>query len=509
MSVLTVGGRRFAAGLYWLERKGAASVARNARAFKRPWHVHWGEQTGYAADEESPKDCPSLAASLQARIAAPTWMALVEVDDGRLALVKARDGAFLADGDEVFADREAALAAFERARGKTESSTVPVSSTVPESSSVGWALHATPGLVKDAGAERSPVSEIDPASLADDPGMRLAAAPLSTLGLPKVGRFLALAVMVAGGAFVWTQRGTIWDLIAGPEEAAEAEQAPVEPPVTAILDAGALLAGCRQALMAYPPYLPAWRTERISCEGRFADIALIGVRPELEDRAVLTVRWRLGSGRPEPLHRRIAETHLSGWYAASVTGDRAWAVAPLAPVLQRFEVGGEHHGAPPSLLDFREAVDRHFGARGTRIEYPMQGDGIELRVTTGRVPFRLADAIAAVPGLELVRLIRDSAGEWRLEGRRVSPVSMPRERFEQAIRPLTQSVSQSVTQSPAHSVAQPVAQPPAKLEGAATDLTGDAVGEVTDPIDAAATGTTGNAAGSAINHTANDGGSGS
>ncbi len=497
MSVLTVGGHRFAAGLYWLEREGAGSVARNARAFKRPWHVHWGEQTGYAADEESPKGCPSLAASLQARIAAPTWMALVEADDGRLALVKARDGAFLADGDEVFADRESALAAFERARGERESSpgpggsseavsstvpessSVPVSSAAPEGSSVGWALHATPGLVKDAGAGSSTVSEIDPASLADDPAMRLAAAPLSMLGLPKVGRFLALAVMVAGGAFVWTQRGTLWELIAGPEEAAEAEQAPVVPPVTAILDAGALLAGCRQALMAYPPYLPAWRTERIACEGRFADIALIGVRTELEDRAVLMVHWRLGSGRPEPPHRRIAETHLSDWYAASVNADRAWAVMPLEPVLRLGE------DIPPSLLDFREAVDRHFGARGTRIEYPMQGDGIEVRVTTGRVPFRLADAVSAVPGLELVRLVRDGAGEWRLEGRRVSPVSMPRERFEQAVRP----------------VAQPVAQPPAKLEGAASDPIGGAAGE--------AAGTAGDAAGSAVNHTANDGGSGS
>ena len=492
MSVLTVGGRRFAAGLYWLEREGAGSVARNARAFKRPWHVHWGGQTGYAADEESPKGCPSLAASLQARIAAPTWMALVEADDGRLALVKARDGAFLADGDEVFSDRESALAAFERARGESNSSPGPggsseaVSSTVPESSSVGWALHGTPGLVKDAGAGSSPVpgsspvSEIDPASLVDDPAMRLAAAPLSMLGLPKVGRFLALAVMVAGGAFVWTQRGTIWDLIAGPEEAAEAEQAPVEPPVTAMLDAGALLAGCRQALMAYPPYLPAWRTERISCEGRFADIALIGVRPELEDRAVLTVRWRLGSGRPEPLHRRIAETHLSDWYAASVNADRAWAVTPLEPVLRLGEA------TPPSLLEFRKAVDRHFGARGTRIEYPMQGDGIELRVTTGRVPFRLADAVSALPGLELVRLVQDGAGQWRLEGRRVSPVSMPRERFEQAVRPVTESLTQSV--------AQPVAQPLAKLEGPASDPIGGAAGE---------------ASGSAVNHTANDGGSGS
>ena len=470
MSVLTVGGRRFAAGLYWLERGGAASVARNARSFKRPWHVHWNGQTGYAADEESPKDCPSLAASLQAHIAAPTWMALVEADDGRLALVKARDEAFLADGDEVFSERASALEAFERSRGVPGRSPVPGSSPGPESSPVGWALHATPGLVEGE------VTEIDPASLVDDPAMRLAAAPLSMLGLPKAGRFLALAVMVAGIAFVWTQRETLWTLIAGPERVVEAEQEPVEPPVTAALDAAALLAGCRQALMAHPPYMPAWRTERISCEGRFGDFSLIGVRPELEDRAVLTVRWRLGSGRPEPIHRRIAEAHLSEWYAASVTGDRAWAAMPLTPVLRRFDAEGDHSAAAPSLLAFREAVDRHFGARAERIEYPAHADGIEVRIATGRVPFGLADAVAAVPGLELVRLARDSTGEWLLEGRRAAPVSMPRERFEQVARPLT---------------------------GSAAQPAGAANGKVTGSIDGAPAGKTG----AALNRTDSNGGS--
>ena len=462
MSVLTVGGRRFAAGLYWLERGGAASVARNARAFKRPWHVHWDGQTGYAADEEGPKDCPSLAASLRTHIALPSWMALVEADDGRLALVKARDGAFLADGDEVFSERASALDAFERSRD------------------AGWALHATPGLVD------GDVTEIDPASLSDDPDMRLMAAPLSRLSLPRVGRFLALAVMMAGAAFAWMERETLWRLVSGPERVVEAEQAPVEPPVTAALDAGALIAGCRQALMAYPPYMPAWRTERASCEGRFADLALIGVRPELEDRAVLTVRWRLSSGRPEPFHRRIAETHLSRWYAASVSGNRAWAALPLAPVLR---LSG---AAPPSLLEFREAVDRQFGARAARIQYDAQGDGIEVRISTGRVPFGLADAVAAVPGLELVRLVRDGAGEWLLEGRRVSAVSMPRERYERAAQPLTRSL--------------------AKPEGSATDSVSDPVSgavasgtdtAATGSIDGAPVGTTGDAADSTVSHTAN------
>ena len=412
--MLSIDGRRFAAGLYWLERGNAASVARSARAFGRPWHVHWGEQTGYAADEEKPDSCPSLAASLQAQIAAPFWMALVEADDGRLALVKARDGAMLADGDEVFPDRASALEAFARARD------------------VGWTLHVTPGLVEGE------VAGIDPSALADDPAMRLVAAPLARLSLAKVGRFLALAVVVAGAAVMWSYRENVWRLVAGPEPVTETE-VPVEPLVTAALDSGALIAGCRQALIDHPPYLPAWRTERVSCEGRFADVALIAARPELEDRAVLVVRWRLETGqgnslvRPEPLHRRIAEMHLSGWYAASVTGGRAWAVAPLEPVLRLST------DAPPSFLEFREAVDRQLGARGTRIEYPRQSaDGIEVRIVTRRPPAALAEAVAAVPGLELVRLARDAAGEWRMEGRRVSPVSIPKSRFEELAKPAAQ-----------------------------------------------------------------------
>ena len=413
MSVLTVGGRRFAAGLYWLERGNVASVARNARAFVRPWHVHWGEQTGYAADEEEPGSCPSLAASLQAHIAAPFWMALVEADDGRLALVKARDGAILADGDEVFPDRASALEAFERSRD------------------VGWALHATPGLVEGE------VAGIDPSALADDPAMRLVAAPLARLSLPKVGRFLALAAAVAGAAVMWSYRENVWRLVTGPEPVAETE-VPVEPPVTVALDSDTLIAGCRQALIDHPPYLPAWRMERVSCEGRFADMALVGVRPELEDRAVLVVRWRLETGRAEPLHRRIAEMHLSDWYAASVTGGRAWAVAPLEPVLRLSAAN------PPSLLEFREAVDRQFGARGTRIEYPGQSaDGIEVRIATRRPPAALAEAVAAVPGLELVRLARDVTGEWRMDGRRVSPVSIPKSRFEELAKPAAQPATGS------------------------------------------------------------------
>ena len=406
MSVLSVGGRRFASGLFWLERGGAAAVARNARAFGRPWYLHRGEQTGYAADDESPQGCPSLAASLQAHIEAPFWMALVEAEDGRLALVKARDGAILADGDEVFPDRASGLEAFERVRD------------------VGWALHATAGLLEGE------VGEIDPQALPADADLQLKAAPLARLSPRRVAGVLALAGVVAAAALAWSERERLWRLVAGPEPVPETELEPVEPPVAVALDTGALIEGCGRALMDRPPAMQGWRTERIACEGRFADLGLTAARPELEGRAVLLVRWRLENGRSEPLHRRIAEAHLSGWYAASVTGERAWAAMPLDPVLVLSEA------VPPSLLEFRDAVDRNLGVRGTRIEYPAQdADGVELRVVTRRPPARLAEAIAGVPGLELVRLVRDAAGEWRLEGRRVSPVSMQRTRFEELAQP--------------------------------------------------------------------------
>ena len=439
MSVLTVSGRRFAAGLYWMERGGAASVARNARAFGRPWYVHWGGQPGYAAAADDPAGCPSLAASLQAHIGAPFWMALVEADDGRFALVKARDGAILADGDEVFSDRASALEAFERSRD------------------VGWALHATPGLADGEAAG------IDPAALADDPAMRLAAAPLARLGLRTAAGALSVAALMAASVVLWSEHESLWRLIAGPERAAEVEQAPADPPVTAALDSGALIAGCRRALMEHPPWLPAWRTERVSCEGRFADrgtpwyAALTAARPEFEGRAVLAVRWRLDSGRPEPLHRRIAEAHLSGWYAAQVSGAAAWAVVPLEPVLRL------SNAVPPSLLEFRDAVDRRFGARGTRIEYPQQGaDGIEVRIATRRPPERLADAVASVPGLELVRLAQDAAGEWTLEGRRVAPASIPGSEFERLAQRVAQRVAQRAARPAGEPPERPATQAPAQ-----------------------------------------------
>ena len=172
MSTLVINGRPFAAGLYWLERAGPAATARAARRFSRPWCVHRTGQTGYAggAEDDAPEGLPALAPALVDSIESDFWMALVagdaatgdstdRGDTGHYALIKVRDGAVLADGDEVFTGRDAAVEAFNRARA------------------LGWDLYATPGLLA-GGADRD-VTDLDVSNLAAAPENVLRRAPFS------------------------------------------------------------------------------------------------------------------------------------------------------------------------------------------------------------------------------------------------------------------------------------------------------------------------------------------
>ena len=264
-------------------------------------------------------------------------------DTGRFALTKVRDGAVLADGDEVFSNRDAAVEAFTRAR------------------TLGWDLYATPGLLA-GGADRD-VTELDVSSLAAAPENVLRRAPFTRLGRAHLALALLLPAIFAGGSAAWLQRDTLLDWIGGGPEPVTAIAPPTDPDLAVAVDSVALIEACRRALIDYPPWLPAWRIESLTCAARFSDPELAALRPELAGRAVMLVRWRLGPGHAEPLHRQLAEQHLSRWYAASVVDARAWAVLPLAPVLRIVET------APPLFLAFRRAVDRELGLHGARIDY--------------------------------------------------------------------------------------------------------------------------------------------
>ena len=419
MSTLVINGQPFAAGLYWLERAGPAVTARAARRFARPWCVHRAGQTGYSGgtEDDDPEGLPALALALNEAIESEFWMALAAghaalgdadagSDIGRYALIKVRDGAVLADGDEVFTNRDAAVEAFERARA------------------LGWDLYATPGLLA-GGADRD-VTELDVSLLAAAPENVLRRAPFTRIGRGRLALVLLLPAAIAGVWIVWLQRDALLDWIAGPEPVVAAAP-PTDPDLAVAVNSAALIEACRRALIDYPPWLPAWRIESLTCAARFADPELAALRPELAGRAVMLVRWRLGPGHAEPLHRQLAEQHLSRWYAASVIDARAWAVLPLGLVLRISD------GAPPLFLAFRRAVDRVFGLRGARVDYargPQGGWTVRIGYP-GPLP-RLADLFreaGGLAGLEITALDRGVDGGWRLHGHPVAPEAMTRAGF--------------------------------------------------------------------------------
>ncbi|MDE0408472.1 MAG: hypothetical protein OXN81_11485, partial [Alphaproteobacteria bacterium] len=186
--------------------------------------------------------------------------------------------------------------------------------------------------------------------------------------------------------------------------------------VPVAVDGAALIGACRLALMENPPFMPAWRIERIACAARFADHALASLRPELADRPVLLVRWHLASGHGEALQRRLAEAHLARWHAASVADGRAWAAMPLGPVLRIADL------QTPSFLELRRAVDRTFGASGAGLGYARDADGTwSVRIDDSGPLERLARLADGIAGLEITALSRGESGRWRLEARPVAP----------------------------------------------------------------------------------------
>lgn len=437
MSVIVVNGRAYAAGLYWLARSGRRATARTARRLGRPWCVHDGERTGFAAaaggigrtegprpegagpagphpEGVQPEGVAALALALKATIEDEFWMALVggsrEDGEGRYALVKARGGAVLADGDEAFDDRAAAMEAFERARH------------------LGWALYATPGLAAELNASGPAVAALDVAAL-DAAAAGAGSAIVLTPAAPeradrrRVAGVAVLAALTAAAAG-WFEREAVFAWLAGPAPEPAAVAPGPEPTVAVAVDGAALIAACREALIGNPPWLTAWRIEGIVCAARFGDPALTALRPELAGRPVLLVRWRLRPGHDDALQRRLAEAHLARRHAASVSGGRAWAAVPLAPVLRVVNAD------TPSFLELRRAVDRAFGAGAARIGYARDAEGAwSVRIDDPGPLGRLGPLAGGIAGLEVAALTRGEDGPWRLEARPTAPETVAASRL--------------------------------------------------------------------------------
>ncbi len=399
--VVVLGGRRFVAGLFWT-KPGAEIDPKGRRQWA--WSVELGEQTGWIPKEAGLRGlegAPSLAASLAEHIGgsgdddAAGWVALLAAEDGRSALVRMKDGAIRTDGDQVFENAETA------------------EDTVASARAEGAQVYGTAGAITDGGGWL----EVDVGRLpegGDEAGLKRTGSGKSRL---KVAGLSAAFLLLGVGAVAMLAPDMLFGLVGGGQKAVMDVVEVVEAEVSARIENGALVRACSDAEAEWPPYMPAWELTSVACYGWFLETELIGLRPELEGRAVMLVRWELPGKYVAALHRRIAEEHLAAWYLASVVERRAWAVVLLDPVLGRAE--GE---AALPYLEFRRQVDRHLGMQGAHIDYSDKSGVVEVTVGFSRGLGRIEPVVADVPGFELVSLSRSGRGMWVLKGRQVASV---------------------------------------------------------------------------------------
>ena len=410
MSVIEIAGIAWAAGLDWLPRGNPAQTAYEARRGKSDWYAHHGTQTGFARGlERYSAGMPVLAAALHEAIPEDRWMALLIGDFGGCAVIQVNDGVILSDGDRVFASLEEGRA------------------VVDGFDKTGWVFYASSGVLEGG-------KGVDAAGLPRETVLRrvpLAGVTRRTLVGAVAGVCMAGAVGTA-----WFMRSEIMAWIYPPPEPVATPEKGEERRIAAVIDSGALIRGCREATRRYTPGIPGWKVVRLECTAKFADRALIAIRPALKSRPAMIVRWKLDDADEGSLYRRVLEGHLSAWKTtrrgagleAQVDGSRAWMVVALPPVAV------EAAGPAPSRLAVRGMVDRRFGLRASRIEHSEQGGTI--RIVMEEPLSGIGSLFEGLRGFELTRLA-SAGGGWVLEGRREKAVRIGESAFA-AVRRFTE-----------------------------------------------------------------------
>ena len=388
MSVIVVCGERYAAGLDWEDRN-----ARFLRSRDYAWHVARPGQIGRAPEHgEHHARLPSLAACLVDVTPGENWVALVEGQGDRYAVVRVADGSLLADGDRVYDGRELALAAFDRAQAAHAGS------------------FATRGLVDGA-------ADLDLENLRPDPAFGLSASPYTQFRGRRLAALAASIAVVAVTSGLMIYADEVLDLIFPPPARPVAM---IEPTVQAEIDSGALIDGCRRTLAAHPLVVPGWSLVSVTCRARFAEQAILAIEGRLRNRPVLVAQWRMATDRSGSTYREIATAHLAGWTLSQVSDAEAWAVALLPPVIRPAE------GAPPPLRDWRRALDRRVGPRVSRFSFVSGSPAAEIE--TRRPLESVREILAGVASVEVTRIERTGTS-WRLALRRVKPVTITESRL--------------------------------------------------------------------------------
>ena len=414
MSVLVVGGHRFAAGLDWereVLRGGKAAKAARDRGHR--WTVELGGQTGFLGDIENPGGLAPLAGALVEYVrkrpeGRSPWTAFIEEDgegDGpkRVGVVRSSGGAVLPGGDGVF--QSAAEAQRALGTGATQ----------------GVRILATPGLA----ALFEEAATVEPSSIAaaakDLPV--LVEAPKGSLS--KAATWAAALLLVAGGAGYagWQYYDDILKL------AGYGKKEPEEPPtVEAVVVTPTFLRWCQAGWDGLRVRMAGFDRRAVVCHPRFAGSEAGASWGAGMGRPVLEVRWQLREGLDPRVYEPMARDMLRGWPKAFIDDNGASvALVALPSVLVK------HDPEAGRLLEptqFRDLLDRTLALRGFDIEYTEFGADVEAVLGTGR-PLREAVAmLSAMEGVEVASVSWSEEGGWRFGVRRTRSFMMLESEFD-------------------------------------------------------------------------------
>ena len=415
MSVMWVGGQRFAVGMLWQRGRLTGGAARRAaRESRSAWTVEVSGQTGLVDDAEGPGGTKPLAGALMALLRGrspgdATWIAFVEEDgEGeavrRVAVVRCSEELLLADGDAVYANAQEAVEAV----GLNGLEDVLVAVTPGLRSAFPGALEVDGAGVRNA---------------AGDVDLLLA---VGSRGISRKGAvWLAVFVAIgAAGIYGWTDRLAIGIRLGWIEEKKE------RPRVDAEIDTHRFLSHCRDEIARRELGLVGFERIAIYCHAQYERDKKVGAPKKLTGRPVLEVRWQLRKPLQPRVYVGLAQARLAPWFWAGVhdKGDAAGIVA--LPQVLVLSSGVEW---PPHPV-FRERIDRLLALRGFRIEYTQQKK-VEVVLETARPLSEAVAMLAGVEGLEIVKAAFEN-GRWRFEGRRRRVQSMFEDKFRKVTAPL-------------------------------------------------------------------------
>lgn len=396
MTTIRTAGEAWVVGLAWHPPLSARKLRRAARAAGAVAWIETTAGTGLAGDDDGdPTDSPSLAAALLDHIDDPSWIAVIDGGDGRIAMVRAESGAIGDDGDIVVDDATEATRLLDDVTG--------------------YRIHASPSL-GISGAEPLDLARI---TIAEHHRLQPIPDPAGG-GIASIVAATAFLAMVAvAAATLWIYRQAIIDYFyPQPEEpVAEVEE---EPQVVAMISTPALLRGCAAALREVPPGLPGWTLVTATCQAELVEAPVLAVVPELQGRPALVLTWSLAARHDSAIHRRLLEDLFPVTRTAGIVkGREAWAVTALPPVVTEVDPAAQ---ANPEFRGLRAALDRRVGPWADTLSYAQLQPGQWSVTITGRGPLRrLAAALAPITGLEVTSLRRTANGVWSVSARPLVP----------------------------------------------------------------------------------------